>query len=515
MPVTTAVGVLAVAAALAAGAAPGADPVVVPAASTCTVTTGSSTTSGSGRQLTAQEARRLLEQTRQLVASLTFAGSDTRAVALSAGIRSLGITPAVSTGWRQAVHDLADTAVVAMEADAAAGSVAVALARAGFSPTPADLRRTDDEPASGESRRPGAGFTASAAGVPPLALPLDGMFAAAIASLPTEAVTVCGVDFGNSGGAGWSAQADRLLERLEADPDPDAQHLADLITKARNGTSTVTDTETRTGDRSSEPADDARRGSDTGTDRGSTSYREIGAGANTPDWEAKAQALAEQLETVGDDPVARRLSDQLAAQGITARRGTRTTTDRTRDTSTDTSRADQEHDDQERDDQERDEDSGGSERSTQVDDNVDDNVDHDDPAPDDEPEDTDQAAADEPDDEPDDDESAVNDEPADEQPRDEAPAEPDDAGTAGTESSDWDRLAQCESSGNWSIDTGNGYKGGLQFDAATWKAYGGDRYASSADQATREQQIAVAEKVRDDRGGYSAWPACSKKLGLS
>ena len=56
--------------------------------------------------------------------------------------------------------------------------------------------------------------------------------------------------------------------------------------------------------------------------------------------------------------------------------------------------------------------------------------------------------------------------------------------------------------------------GGLQFDAATWKAYGGDAYAPSADRATREQQIAVAEKVRDDRGGYSAWPACSTKLGL-
>jgi hypothetical protein len=56
--------------------------------------------------------------------------------------------------------------------------------------------------------------------------------------------------------------------------------------------------------------------------------------------------------------------------------------------------------------------------------------------------------------------------------------------------------------------------GGLQFDAATWKAYGGDQYAPSADQASREQQIAVAEKVKADRGGYSAWPACSRKLGL-
>lgn len=78
----------------------------------------------------------------------------------------------------------------------------------------------------------------------------------------------------------------------------------------------------------------------------------------------------------------------------------------------------------------------------------------------------------------------------------------------------WDRLAQCESSGNWAINTGNGYFGGLQFDAATWRGYGGGAYAPSAHQATREQQIAVATKVRDDRGGYGSWPACAARLGL-
>ncbi|WP_407641724.1 transglycosylase family protein [Amycolatopsis panacis] len=69
----------------------------------------------------------------------------------------------------------------------------------------------------------------------------------------------------------------------------------------------------------------------------------------------------------------------------------------------------------------------------------------------------------------------------------------------------WDRIAQCESTGNWSINTGNGYYGGLQFDKQTWNAYGGGQYAPTADKATREQQIAVAEKVRAARGGYSAW----------
>ena len=89
-----------------------------------------------------------------------------------------------------------------------------------------------------------------------------------------------------------------------------------------------------------------------------------------------------------------------------------------------------------------------------------------------------------------------------------APApEPEDSGT-------WDRLAECESSGDWAIDTGNGYYGGLQFDEATWGDYDGTEFAPRADQATREQQIAVATRVRDDRGGYGSWPACSSKLGL-
>ncbi|WP_343963223.1 transglycosylase family protein, partial [Pseudonocardia alaniniphila] len=78
----------------------------------------------------------------------------------------------------------------------------------------------------------------------------------------------------------------------------------------------------------------------------------------------------------------------------------------------------------------------------------------------------------------------------------------------------WDRLAQCESSGDWAIDTGNGYYGGLQFDADTWRAYGGTEFAPSAHKATREQQITVATRVRDDRGGYGSWPACARKLDL-
>ncbi|GAA5138611.1 transglycosylase family protein [Pseudonocardia adelaidensis] len=78
----------------------------------------------------------------------------------------------------------------------------------------------------------------------------------------------------------------------------------------------------------------------------------------------------------------------------------------------------------------------------------------------------------------------------------------------------WDRLAKCEATGNWGVNSGNGYYGGLQFDAGTWRAYGGTDYAPLPHQASREEQIAVASRVRDDRGGYGAWPACSRRLGL-
>ncbi|RAV34286.1 transglycosylase family protein [Corynebacterium heidelbergense] len=80
--------------------------------------------------------------------------------------------------------------------------------------------------------------------------------------------------------------------------------------------------------------------------------------------------------------------------------------------------------------------------------------------------------------------------------------------------SDWDRLAQCESGGNWAIDTGNGFQGGLQFTPSTWAAYGGQEYAPTANQASREQQIAVAERVLAGQG-WGAWPACSAQLGLN
>ncbi|MFE3998448.1 ubiquitin-like domain-containing protein [Nocardioides sp. YIM B13467] len=75
----------------------------------------------------------------------------------------------------------------------------------------------------------------------------------------------------------------------------------------------------------------------------------------------------------------------------------------------------------------------------------------------------------------------------------------------------WDQLAQCESGGNWAINTGNGYYGGLQFNLQTWQAYGGSGLPS---ENSRETQIAIATKVRDANGGYGSWPHCSQQLGL-
>ena len=78
----------------------------------------------------------------------------------------------------------------------------------------------------------------------------------------------------------------------------------------------------------------------------------------------------------------------------------------------------------------------------------------------------------------------------------------------------WDRVAKCESGGNWKINTGNGYYGGLQFAAGTWKGYGGGTYASQANRATKAEQIAIARRVLAGQGP-GAWPVCSRRAGLT
>ena len=82
-------------------------------------------------------------------------------------------------------------------------------------------------------------------------------------------------------------------------------------------------------------------------------------------------------------------------------------------------------------------------------------------------------------------------------------------GTASAAQHNWDGVAQCESGGNWAINTGNGYYGGLQFSQSTWEAYGG---SGTANNASREEQIRVAENVLAGQG-VGAWPVCGQYLG--
>ncbi|WP_018178534.1 resuscitation-promoting factor [Jongsikchunia kroppenstedtii] len=77
----------------------------------------------------------------------------------------------------------------------------------------------------------------------------------------------------------------------------------------------------------------------------------------------------------------------------------------------------------------------------------------------------------------------------------------------------WDQLASCESTGNWAINSGNGFYGGIQFDQNTWDRWGGQEYAPRPDLATREEQIAIATKTLAAQG-WGAWPSCSSRLGL-
>ena len=78
----------------------------------------------------------------------------------------------------------------------------------------------------------------------------------------------------------------------------------------------------------------------------------------------------------------------------------------------------------------------------------------------------------------------------------------------------WDSVAACESGGNWAINTGNGYFGGLQFSQSTWLGFGGTRYAATANRASKDVQIAIARRVLAAQGP-GAWPVCSRKAGLS
>lgn len=92
-------------------------------------------------------------------------------------------------------------------------------------------------------------------------------------------------------------------------------------------------------------------------------------------------------------------------------------------------------------------------------------------------------------------------------PMDEAPSPP---APKQVWSVNWDAVAQCESGGNWAINTGNGYQGGVQFTPSTWRAYGGGEFAPLANMASKEQQIIVAERTLRGQG-IGAWPVCGRR----
>jgi hypothetical protein len=311
----------------------------------------------------------------------------------------------------------------------------------------------------------------------------------------------------------WQQQAQDLVDELTAaDDDPDAKALADKLKAAgvagssgeagtgRNNVAGGTQSQNNTPDGGSsgstgaaapstggdQVADAGPSDSSTGqsSENGATSPAgssdsphlrsgSSGSGRSTPgtaasgtadseatgSWEDQAAKLAQQLAAANDDPTAQQLADQLRAAGIAVPAGGNSTSaDPTGSGSNGTTGSS----------------STGSAGAGSS--------------------------------------SPQGDKPATGS-SDAAPAGGPGAAPTAT-AAPWDQLARCESGGDWTTATGNGYAGGLQFDAATWKAYGGDQYAPSADQASKDQQIAVAEKVRRDRGGYSAWPACSKRLGL-
>ena len=77
----------------------------------------------------------------------------------------------------------------------------------------------------------------------------------------------------------------------------------------------------------------------------------------------------------------------------------------------------------------------------------------------------------------------------------------------------WNKLAKCESGGRWHINSGNGYYGGLQISRGTWRAFGGKKFARSANKASKRQQVRVAKRIKRNQG-WGAWPHCSRRIGV-
>ena len=546
---------------------------------------GAATVSGAAPAAASCDIRasqaRLTDARHLLTAVRLSYSTDPRQVALARDLHVLGVTPAVSTGWRQQAVDVSDRLLGTT--DPTLRQVAVTLARSGVGPTPADLLGDDPpdpvqellnsadqpldavgsavaaagqaagalppRPASGPStpstttggglpQRPGtdppracsdtgdgAGSTGSD-GPTPVAPSSTAVDPAPSSASQTTTGTPRSADSDDSGLSTTSDAPDESGTTLTPGIDPDRSSPTPDIARPSIMTSTGTGTPVAPGDLggaadvlravadllqtlSVQSTPDASRlagqlrellghsptvGRDTSTSpvtpsdldqsvppstttqlprsRASTSADPPDTGQTAAPsssdgdgpaggWESQAHELADQArQAAGTDPLARELASKLAAAGFGGN-GTMTSTGESRPGTEDSAAPTRTSSDS----------TTFSPTPSPSDGSI---VDRPDPGP------------------------------ADVDGGHASPADGD------VSPATWDRLAECESSGDWAADTGNGFSGGLQFDPATWDAFGGQD--SPAD-ASRAEQVAVAQKVKDAQG-WSAWPACSAMLGL-
>ncbi|MFR9806470.1 transglycosylase family protein [Pseudonocardia sp. RS010] len=456
-----------------------------------------------------QRAAEILDQARALLGELPLTGGDGTATALQARLQARGITPALGTGVAQAARDASD-ALLAVPGTRPA-SIATALARAGYGPTPADVvpRVVTPVAVPGQPTPP----TVSAVYTPDVAPGAGPVSALANLvdqqpAIQRQMLTAADSHGSQADCLAWLSKVQKLVEQALADPNDPAtarvlQELqnsdgADLLRQGNGQQSggTTSTPSSGSGDGTSSPRgegagtsggpDTAGGGGSGSTGSGSTSQ---GTGDNAGngstgdrstdgaegDWQSATQDLLSKLDAAApDDPTAGEWANDIRGvigqegQSANEASGSGQGSSSESSSSGDSSSGDASWGNGQGSD---DNDQGEQDSSR-----------------------GDQGSSDKP-----------------EQPAATPPA----AAAAPTASNSWEPLANCESSGKWDTNTGNGYYGGLQFDNATWSAYGGTKFAPSADKATKEQQIEIAEKVRQDRGGFGAWPACSSKLGLS
>ncbi|WP_250550072.1 transglycosylase family protein [Pseudonocardia sp. H11422] len=523
----TIVAAAALTAALTAGPAVGAAAdVETDASSNCTqTTTNGSVSSGGGttQQPTEEQLQRaaeLIQQARELLTEVAGIGGDTRAAALDRQLRAHGITPALSSGWAQSAHDTSD--VLLRSSDPGAERVAVALARAGYGPTPADLRGTGDQRPAGE----GVEATPPTQGQVRLAPApaAGGVIAPAYTAEPVASQTRTAEQV-------QRPRVSAMAALLRSETPTPARTIAPAADTEESGeTSPDVDEES-----SSVPGESSSSTDDGGEQVCGESNSSVGDGSA---WQDRVRDLTDELAAAAQsDPTAQKLIDELKAEGVAADQGKANSSEASprgegadennvsRDRQVENNRtgvssgsSSSGESEEPSDDNAASSDTGTSNTGTSGwEDQASSLVDKlsaagaDDPAA--------QALAEQlhslgiTGSRVGGDASDQGNDDRDTNSADQADAEPASTPVSG-DAAAWEKLSECESGGDWEINTGNGYQGGLQFDRATWLAYDGDQYAPTADQATKEQQIEIARKVRDDRGGYSAWPACSKKLNL-